>query len=442
MSGQPLTLAVFCLVYAWLILSRRHRAKAVWAGVIALFLVPVLFGSSPVLGPRDLFRLNEGGSWASVNWNVIGIFCGTMLVAGVFIYSGVPALCADLLIDRSPNVGWAILGVCAFASFVSAFADNTATVLIIAPIAMALARKLEVSAAPFVIGLAISSNLQGTATLIGDPPSMILAGHFQLNFNDFFWYGGRPGIFFAVQVGAVAGFTVLWLMFRRYRQPVVRIEPERPRSWVPLVVLVLMVSALAAASSLDPHFVWFGAVTCLTAAAFSMGWLWRRDREDAVRILKSFDFRTLFFLAGVFMMIYALNRTGIVARAAQLVASLTGQSMLGAFVLVVGFSMVLSAFVDNIPYVAAMLPLVDALGGNMGVGATNMVLPFGLLIGSCLGGNITPIGASANVVAYGLLDRTEGEEINFLDFVKIGLPFTLAAVAAGAGFLWIVWMCV
>jgi len=89
-----------------------------------------------------------------------------------------------------------------------------------------------------------------------------------------------------------------------------------------------------------------------------------------------------------------------------------------------------------------MLPLVDALGGNMGVGATNMVLPFGLLIGSCLGGNITPIGASANVVAYGLLDRTEGEEINFLDFVKIGLPFTLAAVAAGAGFLWIVWMCV
>jgi Na+/H+ antiporter NhaD/arsenite permease-like protein len=441
MENQSLTLAVFALLYVWLIVSRRHRAKAIWAGVIALFLLPLLFGGRSVLGPRDLFRLNEAGSWASINWNVIGIFCGTMLVAEVFIYSGVPARCADVLIDRSPNVGWAILGVCAFASFVSAFADNTATVLIIAPIAMALARKLDVSAAPFVIGLAISSNLQGTATLIGDPPSMILAGHFRLNFNDFFWYGGRPGIFFAVQVGAVAGFAVLWLMFRRYRQPVVEIEPERPRSYVPLAVLVLMVGALAGASSVDPNFVWFGAATCLSAAAVSLAWLWRREREDALRILRSFDFRTLFFLGGVFMMVYALNKTGLVDRAAGLVASVTGTSVLGAFVLVVGFSMLLSAFVDNIPYVAAMLPLVDALGANMGI-ATNMVLPFGLLIGSCLGGNITPIGASANVVAYGLLDRTEGEEIDFLDFVKIGLPFTLAAVAAGSGFLWVVWMCI
>jgi Na+/H+ antiporter NhaD/arsenite permease-like protein len=355
----------------------------------------------------------------------------------VFIYSRVPALCADLLIDKSPSVGWAILSVCAFASFVSAFADNTATVLIIAPIAMALARKLEVSAAPFVIGLAVCSNLQGTATLIGDPPSMILAGHFQLNFNDFFWYGGRPGIFFAVQAGALAGFAVLWLLFRRYRQPVVQIPPERPRSWFPTIVLGLMVCGLAAASNVDPEFLWFGAANCMAAGAVSVGWLLLRNRQDAVRILKSFDFSTLAFLAGVFMMVYALTKTGVVEEAAAAMAAWTGSSVVGAFLLIVAASVLFSAFVDNIPYVAAMLPVVSALSARMSIPTGNMALPFGLLVGACLGGNITPIGASANVVAYGLLNRQE--EIRFLDFVKVGLPFTLAAVSAGAGFLWIVW---
>ncbi len=432
-TSALVTLIVFGLVYAWLIASRGHRAKAIWIGIGVLFL-------AGVLGPGDLFALSERGGWASINWNVIGIFTGTMLVAEVFIYSRVPALCADMLIDRSPNVGWAILAVCIFASFVSTFTDNTATVLIIAPIAMALARKLEVSAAPFVIGLAISSNLQGTATLIGDPPSMILASHFQLNFNDFFWHGGRPGIFFAVQVGAVAGFTVLYLIFRRYRQPVVQIEPEEPRSWFPLCVLALMICGLAAGSYVDPRFRWFGAATCLTAAAVSMAWLARRQSDHAAKVLKSFDFSTLFFLAGVFMIVYALNRTGLVRMAAGGVGSVVGSSVLGAFVLVVAASVLLSAVVDNIPYVAAMLPLVDALGADMPIPEANMILPFGLLIGSCLGGNITPIGASANVVAFGLVNRAEGEAVSFLDFLKIGLPFTLAAVGAGAAFLWLTWM--
>ncbi|MHC4592774.1 MAG: ArsB/NhaD family transporter [Planctomycetota bacterium] len=439
MSPATLTIIVFALVYGWLIVSREHRAKAIWGAIGVLFLLPIALGWGAILGPGDLFVFHEGG-WASINWNVIGIFCGTMLVAEVLIYSGVPALCADVLIDRSPNVGWAILAVCVFASAISAVADNTATVLIVAPIAIALARKLNVSAAPFIIGLAISSNLQGTATLIGDPPSMILAGHFRLNFNDFFWYNGRPGIFFAVQVGAVAGFAVLWLMFRRYKQPIAEMEAEKPKSWFPLVVLALMILGLATASSVDPNFVWFGAANCLTAAIIVMTWLFARDRENAVKILKSSDFSTLFFLAGVFMMVYALKKSNVITAAAQWLASMTGSNVLGAFVLVVGFSVLLSAFVDNIPYVAAMLPLVSELGAGMGIGPANMVLPFGLLIGSCLGGNVTPIGASANVVAYGLLNRTEGESLSFLGFVKIGLPFTLAAVAAGSAFLWVTWM--
>jgi len=440
MSSMTLTVIVFVLVYLWLVLARGHRAKAIWIGIGLLFLLPLAFGGRPVVGPRDLFAFTEGGGWASINWNVIGIFAGTLIVAEAFIFSRVPARCADVLIEKSPNVGWAILSVCIFASAISAVAENVATVLIVAPIAIALARKLQVSSAPFLIGIAISSNLQGTATLIGDPPSMILAAHYQLNFNDFFWLAGRPGIFFAVQVGAVAGFAVLWLMFRRYRQPVAPMEAEQVRSWLPTAVLGVMILGLAGASWVDPHFLWFGAAVCLGAGAVSWLWFLRRAPEDALKVLRSYDWSTTCFLGGVFMMVYALDKTGAIGVAAGWVAALTGSNVLGAFVLVVAFSVLLSAFVDNVPYLAAMLPLVDAVGGQIGLPEGNMVLAFGLLVGACLGGNVTPIGASANIVAFGLLQKTEEEPVSFLDFVKIGLPFTLAATAAAAAFLWVVWM--
>ncbi len=435
---MSITVGVFALVYGWLIVSRGHRAKAIWIGLGVLFLLPPVLGMEPLFGLADLFARTETGNWDSINWNVMGIFAGTLLVAEAFIYSGVPAYCADLLIDRSPNVCWAILGVCAFASVISAVAENVATVLIVAPIAMALARKLKVSSVPFIVGIAISSNLQGTATLIGDPPSMILAARFQLNFNDFFWLQGKPGIFFAVQVGALAGFFVLWLMFRHYRQPIVQIEMEEPRSWFPTGLLVLMIVGLALASLVDPDFMWFGGVLCMAMGAVAVGWLYLRDRETSVKLLKSYDWSTTFFLAGVFMMVFALSESGAIEAAARLGHTLTGDSLAGAFIIVVAFSVLISGFVDNVPYLAAMLPIVDRLGTDL-VGPGNMILPFGLLIGACLGGNISPIGAAANVVAYGLINNSEDEELSFVGFARIGLPFTLAAVAVGAGFLWLVW---
>ncbi|MFP4026954.1 MAG: SLC13 family permease [Candidatus Brocadiia bacterium] len=445
MDPQILTAIIFCIVYGFIIFSKRYVAVALWIGIGALCVLPLLWGQKPVVNPQDLFlimRQEDGWAWASINWNVIGIFSGTLLIAQVFIYSRVPAVMSDWLVAKSPNVGWAILGVCAMASFISMFADNVATVLIVAPIAMELAKKLDVSPAPFLIGIAISSNLQGTATLIGDPPSMILAAEYRMNFAEFFVQHGRAGVFWAVQFGAIAGFFVLWLMFRKYRQSISEQPSAKPRSWVPTILLVGMIVALAFGSLVDADFMWFGGTVCLTAGALGITWLWHQNRENAVRILRSFDWSTCFFLMGVFMMVFALKegQSDIIPLLAEGVRSLTGDSILTAFILIVAVSMFLSGFIDNIPYLAAMLPLVQDLTGHLGgLEANNMVLAFGLLIGSCLGGNITPVGASANVVSYGMLRRM-GEGTSFWDFVKIGLPFTLAATTASSLFVWVVWM--
>lgn len=434
---QILTAVVFGLTYLYLIVRNKYMATALWVGVGVLAVAPPLLGLGPIVTLTSPFQLDPQGGWAAVNWNVIGIMAGTLLLAGVFIHSGVPVVLSDWLIDRSPNVCWAMLGVCFISSFISIFAANVATVLIVAPIAVELARKLKASPAPFLIGIAICSNLQGTATLIGDPPSMILAAAYKMNFNHFFWYRGRPGIFFAVQVGALAGFAVLWVIFRKFRAPVAQIPVPKPKSWLPTVLMCAMVAALAAGSLVDPNFLWFGGTVCLGCGLLSIAWLWRHDKESAKSIVTDYDWSSTFFLIGVFMMVYAMVKTGIVELAATWIAALTGDSLPLAFIIVVCASVLLSAFVDNIPYIAVMLPLVMRLSAGAGEGPKGMVLAYGLLIGSCLGGNITPIGASANVVAYGMLRRM-GEKTDFWDFVKIGLPFTLAATAGASLFVWLV----
>lgn len=421
-NDKLIVLIVFCLVYIFLVFSRRYRGRAVWCGIICLM-------AAGVLGLSEIVY--------AINWNVIGIFAGTLIVAELFIYSRVPALLSDLLIDKSKTVGWAILLVCALSGLVSAFVENVATVLIVAPIALELARRLKVSPKPFLIGIAISSNLQGTATLIGDPPSMILAAHEKMTFNDFFIFHMKPSIFFATQAGAVLAFVVLYLFFRKYRQPVVQIEVEKAKSWVPTGLLVVMMFALAFSSNYDPDFRWLGGTECMVLGVFGLLWAVVRNRGQAVSVVKSYDWSTTIFLAGVFVLVETLTQVGIIDDVATWLGKMVGCNKFLAFSCIVWSSVLFSAFIDNVPYLTAMLPVVARLSATMGV-ENDYLLAFGLIIGCCLGGNITPIGASANIVSVGLL-RKNGEHCGFLDFVKIGLPFTIAATAAGSAFVWFIW---
>ncbi|MDP8247508.1 MAG: SLC13 family permease [Candidatus Tritonobacter lacicola] len=423
-SDKLLATSIFILVYTGLMVFKHHRSRILWLGIA----VAACLG---LVGLR--------GALSDISWNVMGVFAGTLILAGLFVASGVPAFLADILINRSGTACMAMLLVCAFSAFISAFVENVATVLIVAPIGIEMARRLKITPVPFVIGIAIASNLEGTATLIGDPPSMILAAYERLSFNDFFVLDGRPGIFFGVQLGAVAGLAVLYRIFRRFRQPVPHFERCVVTTWFPTIVLCVMVILLALASYPDPHFKWFSGLVCMLAAL--VGWLhhFRSNRADAIGLLRRYDWSTTFFLAGVFVMVGMLSRTGVIAAMAERIGEILGSNPFVIYTAVVWISVLISAFIDNVPYITAMIPVLQSLSNSIGASdEVHYMLIFGLLIGSCLGGNITPVGASANIVAMGLLKK-EGDVISFVDFARIGLPFTLAATFVGYIFIYLIW---
>jgi Na+/H+ antiporter NhaD/arsenite permease-like protein len=427
-----IVLLVFIAFYAFLIFSKHHRAKGIWIAVGLMALGALIFGKegeAALLSPRALLT-------DAVNWNVIGVLAGAMLIADLFIESRVPVLLSDLIALRCRTVHMALLGVCALAGFISAFVDNVTTVLIVAPVALAIAKRTDFSPVPLLVGIAVCSNLQGAATLIGDPPSMMLAGFYKMSFNDFFVYRSRPSIFFAIQLGAVAGLFVLYLIFRKQRRPMVKIEIEKPLTWVPVGFIVAMIAFLASSSRFDPGFRWLAGTgnVCLGAAA--LAWATRRNRAEARKVITRYEFPTIAFLAGIFVMAYAMNQYGWVDAIARGISGLVGHNEFVAYTVIVWFSVFVSAFIDNIAYVAVMLPVTQQLGEA--VGGPPFLYAAGLLIGACLGGNITPIGAACNVVATGIL-RREGRPISFWQFARIGLPFTLAATGAGYVFVWIFW---
>lgn len=421
MDKSLCALIVFIAAYTFFVIAPRRRMLTALGASLILVLAKVI--SLP-----DAFL--------AVNWNVMGIFVGTLIVADIFMESRVPAYLAEMIVSRARSTGWAIVFICVLTGFISAFVENVATVLIVAPIALSLARKLAINPTQMMVALAVSSNLQGCATLIGDPPSMLLGGFARMNFGDFFVYQGRPSIFFAVELGALVSFMVLYWFFRPLRQKVVPVPEETVRSWVPAVILTALIAALAAASFFDTGFSSLAGIVCMLFGAGAFLWQKIVYKGSLITRIRSLDWETTFFLIGVFVLVGSLTLNGWIERIALGLSGIVGTHMLWGYVLLILIAVVVSAFVDNVPFLAAMLPVAIAMGRALQVDPT--VFLFGLLIGASLGGNITPIGAAANIVACGILKK-EGYNVSFRQFASIGIPFTLAAVSAAGVFVWLIW---
>lgn len=428
MDNKYLVLCIFVLAYLLFVLLPTRRTLVAIIGSLLLIACKAIAARDP-LGAL---------SWAggAINWNVMGIFVGTLAVADVFMKSRVPAYLAEVIVDKARNTCWSILCICLMTGFISAFVENVATVLIVAPIALALAKKLQISPMNMMIAIAVSSNLQGAATLIGDPPSMLLGGFTKMTFMDFFFYHGRPSIFFAVELGAIASFFVLLFIFRKYKEKAVLVPVEKVKSWIPTYILVLLIILLACSSFFDKEFSCTAGIMCMIAGVVCMVWEKLVNKASIIQDMRALDWDTTFFLMGVFVMVGSLTTAGWIEIAADFLSKTVGTNVFLAYTIVVFLAVILSAFIDNVPFLAAMLPLGVSMSGKMGIEPS--LLLFGLLIGASLGGNVTPIGASANIVACGLLKK-EGCRVTFRDFMKIGVPFTFVAVLAAYLFVWFVW---
>jgi len=421
MDPKTISLSIFVISYALFIVLPQKRSLVALAGALLLIL-------TQAISPKEAF--------SAINWNVMGIFVGTLIIADVFMQSRVPAYIAEVIVDKAKSTAWAILFICLLTGFISAFVENVATVLIVAPIALALARKLEINPTKMMIAIAVSSNLQGTATLIGDPPSMLLGGFAKMNFGDFFFYQGKASIFFAVELGAFFSFFALYFIFNSHKEKARLIAVEKVRSWVPTILLVSLIILLAASSFFDRSFSYLAGQICMAFGIVALAWEKFVNKASISGGLKKLDWDTTVFLVGIFVIVGGITLTGWVQVLANYLAGLVGPNIFMGYTAIVFLSVILSSFIDNVPFLAAMLPVAIIMSNKLQINPSLFL--FGLLIGSSLGGNITPIGASANIVACGLLKK-EGYPVKFGDFMKIGVPFTLTAVTASYLFVWFIW---
>ncbi|MBQ7661322.1 MAG: TRAP transporter large permease subunit [Clostridia bacterium] len=417
--------ALLLFVFMYILMIAKPKYRPFYA--IAAAVIFLLFG---ILPPERLL--------STINWNVLLMIAGTMIIVYYFIDSRMPNLLADILLEKSKNVMWVTILMSLFSGIISAFIDNVATVLMVAPVGMAICKKLKMNPVGMILSIAVSSNLQGAATLVGDTTSIMLGDYANMNFMDFFWMNGHPGIFFAVELGALATIPVMMFLFRKDKAPVSSTEKTAVSNYVPTVMLLLMVAALIIASFIpDTPQMINGTICCVLAiVTILIDFMQEKSAQHAIAAVKNLDFETLGLLTGLFIVIGGLENVGIIDDFASLIVKFGGNNIFLLYTIIVWGSVLISAFVDNIPYVATMLPVLTAVTTALGV--EPYLLYFGLLSGATLGGNITPIGASANITAVGILKK-EGYQVSFSEFMRIGLPYTLVAVMSGYLYFWFIW---
>lgn len=419
-----IALALFAVTYVLMLIFSKYRPYIALASAL-IFVVSGMLPWQGVLG--------------TIDFNVLLMIAGTMGIVALFIESKMPELLADLIMEKVPNVQLAAVAMALFAGIISAFVDNVATVLMIAPVALEICKKLKTNPVPFIIAIAVSSNLQGAATLVGDTTAIMLGSALQMSFTDFFWYNGKPGMFFAVELGAVLSALIIAFLFRKEKAAIPKTaERTKVTDLVPSFLLLGTIVLLIAASFIPNKPETTNGLICCGLLLIGLVYNSIRKKKLSAIImpLKEIDFQTIGLLFGLFIMIGGIAEQGVIDAAAGLLAQMGGGNLFVLYTVIVWASVLISAFIDNIPYVATMIPVIAGLAAALNIDPT--VLYFGLLSGATLGGNCTPIGASANITGIGIL-RKEGYTVKNADFFKIGIPFTLAAIIPAYVYLWLIY---
>lgn len=412
-------LIIFFLIYIFFAIFHKHRSIIVWVGVFLFLILKKLY-------IKDILNF--------VDWNIIFIFSSFIIITEFMIEDKIASSIAEKITDRTSSLISSLLILSATSGIISTFLENVATVLILAPIALEISRKAKVSCIPYIMGIILMSNLEGTATLIGDPPSMILAGYMKLTFFDFFILDGKLSLFFIVQAGALSGLGTLYFIFRRryYGRKIEKVREEKIKSKRSVLAFIFAILWLILSSFNKRLFGYAAGTGSLIISLI----LLLSSKKDSLKVLKRFDYDTVLILMGIFIIINVVNNSGVVQLIANFIETYLKGNVFMIFLTLIFISVFFSAFIDNVPFVTAIIPVGMKIAEGLNI--NQYLLTFGIIIGATVGGNITPIGASANIVGYGIIKR-EGEDFTFGQFVKIGFLFTFFATLFSSILLWFIW---
>lgn len=432
MNAAWVAAIIFALTYVLIIAERINRSIIALLGAGMMIICGVLTQDEAVRG---------------IDFNTIALLTGMMVLVSISRRCGMFEYLAVWSAKRGRAQPWAMLAMLSVVTaVVSAFLDNVTTVLLIAPVTLAVTRQLEIPAYPFLFAEVFASNIGGTATLIGDPPNIIIGSAANLSFNDFILYL-TPVIVMVMMVQLVMTHLIWGRNLRATPQARARIMALDERSMI--VDPPLMRRSLAILSAVTAGFVLARALHLEpgTIALFGAALLMllhniehHRDREQqTAKVTATFgdiDWITIFFFIGLFVIVHGVDVAGILDLAARRLMAVTGSDPAATAVVILWGSALLSAIIDNIPFVAAMIPLIKEMAPHLGGAEHVAPLWWALSLGACLGGNGTLIGASANLAVAGIAERS-GINFSFLTFTKYGFGLMLISVAVGHLYLWL-----
>lgn len=405
-----LSIIIFLAVYVMIIQDRVHRT------------VVAMLGAAVVIA---LGVITQKQGFEAIDFNTIGLLIGMMIIVGITRQSGVFEYMA---IKSAKLVGGKPLAILAALSLVTAVAsallDNVTTVLLIVPVTFAITDRLDISPIPYLFAEIIASNIGGTSTLIGDPPNIMIGSATGLGFMDFV-------VNLALPIAVILLITIAIMLFI-YRKQLVADEEhvasilalnekEFIKDWALLKRSLIVLGLTIVGFLLHQMLHLESATIALLAAAVLM----LVTREQPEEVLLGVEWPTIFFFAGLFVIVGGLEATGVIELIAQKSLALTGNSLMQTGLLVLWLSAIASAFIDNIPFVATMIPLLQSIGQMTHLPMESIW--WSLALGACLGGNGTLIGASANVIVAGISEKY-GNPIGFMDFLKVGFPLMLLSI--------------
>ncbi|MCL6479223.1 MAG: ArsB/NhaD family transporter [Peptococcaceae bacterium] len=421
MSAQAqviFTGGIFLLTYAMIIAEKIHRTVVALAGAAIVILAGIISQEQAV---------------EAIDFNTIGLLVGMMIIVGITRHTGVFEYLAVVAARLSKGEPIAIMiSLSTITAVLSAFLDNVTTVLLIVPVTFAIANELKINVMPFLIAEVVASNIGGTATLIGDPPNIMIGSATGLGFMDFV-------IALTPVVVVIHIATMIWLKFLYGKQ--MAAEPELKKKIMMMDAneqikdtRLLKKSLFAIGVTILGFFLHqYLHLESATVALSGATLLLLLTRDEPEHALAAVEWPVIFFFVGLFIIVGALEHVGIIEAIARKSLEITGGAMVPTGLLILWLSAIASAFVDNIPFVATMIPLIQDMGRLGGITDLNP-LWWSLSLGACLGGNGTLIGASANVVVAGMAEK-RGVVITFIHFTKVAFPMMIMSIIISTFYL-------